>query len=525
MNHLKSTDSLCPECLAVVPATIYEKKGKVYISKTCLDHGEFTDLYWGDYDQYTRVLEYGYLGTTMKNPRTEEKKGCPYDCGVCTNHKSTTVLGIIDVTNRCNLRCPICFAHAGAAGYLYEPTINQIREMMENLLANDPVWTPALQLSGGEPTVRDDLPEIVEMAKDLGFIHVEVNSNGIKMAESSDYCWELKKAGVDTVYLQFDGVTPEPHIKARGFNLLPIKLKAIENLKKSKFYSTVLVPVLVKGVNDEQVGDIIRFALENRDCVRGVNFQPVSFTGRINREERESMRITIPDLMRLAEEQTDGLIKPGDWYPPSILKPVSDFLSEIKNEHFVDMSCHPHCGMGTYLFFDGGDPRSVTEYVNVDLAIKTFEKANEKLSEGKELRAKLEVAAGVVRNIKFRTFSKYLNDVILYSDYLSLNRMHHKMVLVAAMHFMDPYNFDLKRAERCIIHYAALDGRIIPFCTMNTLHRRDVEGLHAQPLSPDKVTPIFDVQALNQKIMEEEQTREQGLAEQLLHSPGRDTRH
>jgi len=525
LKHIKSTDSLCPECLAVVPATIYEDEGKVYISKACPEHGEFNDLYWGDYGQYLRVEEYGHLGTVMKNPRTEEKRGCPYDCGICTNHKSTTALGIIDVTNRCNLRCPICFAHAGAAGYLYEPTNDQIREMMKNLLANDPVWTPALQLSGGEPTVRDDLPEIVEMAKDLGFIHVEVNSNGIMMAESREYCWELKKAGVDTVYLQFDGVTPEPYIKARGFDLLPIKLKAIENLKKSKFNSTVLVPVLVKGLNDNQVGDIIRFAVENRDCVRGVNFQPVSFTGRINREERESMRITIPDLMHLAEEQTDGLIKTRDWFPPSTLQPVSEFLSNMKNEHFVDLACHPHCGMGTYLFFDGDAVRPITEYINVDPAIKAFNRANKKLSEGKELKAKMEVAAGVVRNIKFKTFSKYLNDVILYSDYLSLNRMHHKMILVSAMHFMDPYNFDLKRAEKCIIHYATPDGRIIPFCTMNTLHRKDVERRYAQPLSPEEITPLYDVKALTRKIMEGEQRPDLGLAEHILHASESDTHH
>jgi uncharacterized radical SAM superfamily Fe-S cluster-containing enzyme len=197
----------------------------------------------------------------------------------------------------------------------------------------------------------------------------------------------------------------------------------------------------------------------------------------------------------------------------------------MKDEHFVDLSCHPHCGMGTYLFFDGDDVRPVTEYVNVDSAIKAFEKANRKLSEGKELRAKMDVAAGVVRNIRFRTFANYLNDVILYSDYLSLNRMHHKMILVAAMHFMDPYNFDLRRAEKCIIHYATPDGRIIPFCPMNTLHRRDAERRQALPLSRDRITPLYDVKALTRRILEEKQRPDLGLAEHVIHAPGSNTHH
>jgi uncharacterized radical SAM superfamily Fe-S cluster-containing enzyme len=137
----------------------------------------------------------------------------------------------------------------------------------------------------------------------------------------------------------------------------------------------------------------------------------------------------------------------------------------------------------------------------------------------------MEIAAGVVRNIRFKTFANYLNDVILYGDYLSLNRMHHKMILVSAMHFMDPYNFDLGRAERCIIHYATPDGRIMPFCTMNTLHRKDVERRYAQPLSPDQITPLYDVQALIRKILEEERRPDLGLAEHILNALENDTHH
>ena len=251
MRRLKETSSICPECKQRIPATIYEKNNKVYISKKCPSHGEYMDLYWGNYELYERAENYAHDGVLLENPRTTERKGCPGDCGICPNHKSTTTLGIIDITNRCNLRCPICFAHAGAAGYLYEPSIKQIRNMMENLMSNTPVLTQALQLSGGEPTVREDLPEIIELAHEIGFVHVEVNSNGIRMAESPEYCKELVRAGMDTVYLQFDGVTPEPYRVARGFNLLPIKKRVIQNLRDIDYHAAVFVPVLVKGVNDQ----------------------------------------------------------------------------------------------------------------------------------------------------------------------------------------------------------------------------------------------------------------------------------
>ena len=482
MNEIKQTESLCPECLKVIPATIYEEDGKVYLNKTCPEHGDYTDLYWGDYEQYKRAGEYEYLGTKLNNPRTEVEKGCPYDCGICPDHSSHTVLAIIDVTNRCNLRCPICFAHSGAAGYLYEPTQEQIRGMLENLRANAPVAPPSLQFSGGEPTVRDDLPELVRMAKELGFRHVEVNSNGLRMADSVDYCRTLKEAGVSTVYLQFDGVTPEPYIVARGLDLLEVKKKAFSNLKAGGFKSIVLVPVLVGGVNDDQVGDIIRFAIEHRDVVRAVNFQPVSITGRINRKERMKMRITIPDLMRLAEEQTDGLIKREDWYPVSAVVPLAQLVGKLKDRKYVDFSAHPHCGMATYLIADGEKVTPINDCFDIDDFLDAIEAASRKIDEGHRTRAKMTIAAAALKNIDFGMLRRFILPLIWRGDYKSLSDLHYRMIMIGSMHFMDPYNFDLERVNRCVIHYATPDGRIIPFCTMNTLHRRSVEEKFAKPL-------------------------------------------
>jgi hypothetical protein len=499
----RKTKSLCPICLKVIKATIYDENNKVYITKTCPEHGEYTDLYWGDYEQYKRAQRYEAPGEKLSNPRTETVKGCPYDCGICPEHKSHTVLAIIDVTNRCNLRCPICFAHAGAAGYLYEPSKEEIRKIMENLRANRPVPPPALQFSGGEPTVREDLPDLVRMANELGFQHVEVDSNGIKMAESVDYCKTLKRAGVSTVYLQFDGVTPEPYRVARGFDLLPIKLRAIENLKEAGFHSIVLVPVLVGGVNTNQVGDIIRFAIENRDIVRCVNFQPVAITGRIDAKKRGEMRVTIPDLMRLAEEQTGGLIKRGDWFPVPAAMPFSDFVGHLKRERYVDFSAHPHCGMATYLVMEGDKVEPITKYLNVDGMLASMRDANGRFESGHRTIAEASAITGAIRNVELGTFRRYLLPVLRSGSYESLSDLHHNMVMIGSMHFMDPYNFDVERVQRCVIHYATPDGRIIPFCTMNTLHRSGVEKKYAKPLSADKQTPLIDVEALTKKILEQ----------------------
>jgi len=469
---IKHTKSLCPECKKVVDAVVYAEGGKVWIEKECPTHGRFKDVYWSDYELYKRVLRYDYMGSKLENPRTEATRECPYNCGICTAHKTYTVLGIIDVTNRCNLNCPICFAHAGAVGYVYEPTREQIRAMLENLRANRPVPTHAIQFSGGEPTVREDLPELVRMAKELGFRHVEVNTNGIMLAKSLDYCRELVEAGVDTFYLQFDGTKPKAYEAARGRDLLPIKEKALEHLRKAGCRSVVLVPTLVRGVNDDQVGEIIEFAYKNRDIVRCVNFQPVSITGRIDYSKREQMRITIPDLIHLAEEQTNGRIKADDWYPVPTVVPIAKVAASIVGRGFPEFSCHPHCGMATYIIPTWRGYKPITAFADVDGLLDALDAAVG--LENKD-QAKKMLKDAVKKHVSKGFLFRYFLPILWKGEYEALRRLHYKMIMVGSMHFMDPYNFDVDRVQRCIIHYATPDGRIIPFCSYNSIHRPLVE--------------------------------------------------
>jgi uncharacterized radical SAM superfamily Fe-S cluster-containing enzyme len=305
---IKNTKSLCPQCLAVLDAEVYEDGDKIMIKKTCKEHGEFDNTYWSSSEVYMKAKDYGKVGTGIDNPQTIADSECPQNCGLCEEHESHTVLGLIDVTNRCNMKCPVCFANAAVSKTLYEPTYEEIRTMLQNLRNNKPVPTPAIQYAGGEPTVRKDIVELVKLAKEEGFRHTQIATNGLRLARNPSLAQELKDAGLNTIYLQFDGITEEPYLKIRNRNLLSVKLAAIENCSKANL-GIVLVPTILKGVNHDQIGDILRFAAQNIDIIRGVNFQPVSFAGRTPAEEVESQRVTVPDFEKMVEEQTDNQIK------------------------------------------------------------------------------------------------------------------------------------------------------------------------------------------------------------------------
>ncbi len=480
---LRRTKSLCPECLKVLDAEIFiGPDSKVRIGKECPDHGYFDDTYtFSDPELFEWAEGYAREGSGLENPRTKSDRGCPYDCGLCNNHKSHTVLAIIDVTNRCNLSCPICFANAAAAGYLCEPSFEEIEGIVENLRANRPIPPPAIQFSGGEPTVRSDLPKLISMAKEKGFEHVEVNTNGIMFANSPSFFEECQRAGMDTIYLQFDGLDDAIYKAVRGIPLLGTKMKVLENARRTGFDSIVLVVTLVRGVNDSQVGAIIDFALKNSDVVRCVNFQPVSITGRIDKGQREAMRINTSDFMRLAEEQTNGLIGLGDFRPVPSVVPISRALGSMKGKKYVEFTTSPHCGVATFLIKDGkGNWKPITRMADVDGFLSDMEKIDEKVRAGRGIEARLRMLLSL-RRIKGGLLKDFVWPVLKEGSYRALGKFMRQVVMIGCMHFMDPYNFDLQRVERCTIHYGLPDGTIRPFCTYNSIHRPIVERALSVP--------------------------------------------
>ncbi len=487
---VRETMSVCPECFRVIPAKIVNRDGKLYMVKTCPEHGGFEELYWSDYELYKKYMQFFKSGQGISNPQASISKGCPWDCGLCPLHMSSSVLTNIDVTNRCNLRCPICFANAAKAGYIWEPSIEEIGQWIDNLLKEQPPGL-AVQFSGGEPTVRDDLPEIIKLAIDKGVKQVMIASNGIRLAEDYDYYKRLRYAGLSTVYLQFDGVTPEPYCQARGFNALPLKVKVIENTRRMKEETgdaptLVLVPTVVKGVNDGQVGDIIRYAAKNVDVVKSVDFQPVAITGRINKQEREKMRITIPDLLDRIEEQTNGQIRKEDFYTIPVMYPIIEWLREVsKNgDRYPRVRTHPVCGAGTYVFVYGKELVPITRIIDVDKLIALMEKGVSKT----ELIIR---SATLIRKegLKYaKDFLPVLKSILTSGDF-SVAANFHKLpniLFIGAMHFQDPYNFDVERVMRCVIHYALPEGKIIPFCAYNNFYREEYEKRYSRPVTDDE---------------------------------------
>jgi uncharacterized radical SAM superfamily Fe-S cluster-containing enzyme len=479
--------SLCPECLRKIPMRIYEENGVIYLEKNCPEHGKFEDVYWGDAELfkwfYNGWYNAKYVGSGLENPHTKTVKGCPFDCGLCTQHKSHTVLGIIDVTNRCNMACPVCFAHAGILNYVYEPSYAQVVDMIKLLRNNKPWACNALQFSGGEPTLRNDLPELVAEAKKAGIRHVEVNTNGLRLAEDIDYFKRLLDAGVSTFYLQFDGLDEEIYRKTRArTDLVPVKQKVLENARKLGLESIVLVVTLARGVNDKELGTIVRYAVENHDVVRCINIQPISMAGRARKEEMRKMRITVPDAIKLIEEQTNGKITTKDWRPVNWPVPISKGMEILKNRPYPEFTMHPMCGAATFILIEkNGSYKPITQYVDVDKFAEIFWNIYYSGVKGKRVMAKMRMLE-FLPMVKSPIVRDLLKDVVTKGSYEALGKFMRRIIMIGIMHFMDVWNFDLDRAQRCVIHYATPDGKVRSFCTYNSIYRSQVEKQFATPV-------------------------------------------
>lgn len=490
----KDTESLCPECRKIIPAKLVEKDGKVMIEKECPEHGNISDVYWSDVELFLKAERYAYDGAGVENPKISDATTCPFECGLCNLHLSHTSLANLDLTNRCNLKCPICFANANAAGYVYEPSYEEVIRMLEVLREERPVPCTAVQFSGGEPTIYPRFFDVLRNAKEMGFTQVQIATNGIKLAQDEDFARKCSEASLNTIYLQFDGLKEENYINARGKALLDVKKKAIENVRKlDERPSIVLVPTIVKGINDDQVGPILEFALENSDVIRGVNFQPVAFTGRIRKEEREQQRYTLPDLVKDIGEQT-GYTNKDDWFPVPTVAPVSSFVSSILNEDKVTFTPHPHCGLATYLFIQDGEVIPLPRFIDVEKLFRGLYEISEK-AVGARIKFPSKVKAvnlvkkclideEIPEGLSLVKFVKMMETVFSDETKEGLSDFSWKMMFVGGMHFQDSYNYDIERVKRCAIHYVTPDEDIIPFCAYNAgpLYREEVEKKFSVPL-------------------------------------------
>jgi len=482
---IKVTASICPECISEgnsiknskLMAIVYEENGKVWIIKECSEHGIVKDLYWGDYEMYQRAKRFADPGITIINPdvdKPEEAVSCPDDCGLCIKHKSHTNLGNIVLTNRCNLSCWYCFFYAKKGESIYEPSLDNIREMLRRMKNQKPIGANAIQFTGGEPTLRDDIIEIIKIAKDEGYDHVQFNTNCIEFARNPELVKNLKEAGVGIVYMSFDGVTPETNPK--NYWEIP---NALENCRKVDL-SIVLVPTLIKGVNDHEIGDMIRFASGNIDIVRGLNIQPVSLVGMMPRQMRDKQRITIPDVCKKIEEQTDGQITRDDFFTIPSASRITDFIEAMTGQPKYKLSSHFACGLATYAFKEGDKLIPITRFIDVNGLFGYLKEETENIQKSRIKKISKAISgAKLLLNIKKfidegkkpkgLDISRIITSAITGGSYESLEEFHRKSLFIGMMHFMDLYNYDIDRVQKCCVHYATPDGRIIPFCAFNVI--------------------------------------------------------
>ncbi len=475
------TQSVCPYCYRILPAIVVERDGKIYIRRVCPEHGEIEELYYGDIEIYKKMIKWSEEGRGPRHIYTPITKPCPFSCGLCPLHKQHSALVNLVVTNRCDLSCWYCFFFSEAAGYVYEPSIEQIVNMIRSIKKQ--AVTVNIQITGGEPLLRDDLVDIVKVLKAEGVRHVQLNTNGIRFStmywedpgKAIDFARALRTNGVNTVYLSYDGVTPVTNWK----NHWEIPY-IFEVFRKAGMTSTVLVPTVIRGVNTHELGAIIRFASKHVDVVRGVNFQPVSLTGMMKRHERAKYRITIADMIKLVEEQTDGEVYREAWYPIPVSAVFSRFIEGIAGEFKFEMANHPLCGAATYVYVEKQGKEKlpklvpVTEFVDVDGLLEFLEEKWEDLFSGS---TRLMTGLKVLYSIKKFFYEekmppefdlyKIIFNIIIRRNYEALGELHYKMLFLGSMHFMDLYNYDIQRVQRCNIHYVVPDGRLIPFCAYN----------------------------------------------------------
>jgi uncharacterized radical SAM superfamily Fe-S cluster-containing enzyme len=479
---LKFHQSLCPGCVDEEKwdtmkafSVVYVLGNKVWMSKKCDIHGAFTEVYWSDYDLYKKAERFQDAGLKILNPDIKKTHiDCPSDCGLCAEHESHTGLGNIVLTNRCDLTCWYCFFYAKEGEPIYEPTMDQIKFMLKRMKDKKPVGANAVQLTGGEPTLREDIVEIVKAAREIGYDHVQLNTNGVNLSKSLELTKGIKEAGVHTLYMSFDGMTPETNPKnyweAPG---------AIENCRKAGI-GIVLVPTVIGGINDHELGDILRFGLGNIDTIRSVNFQPVSLVGRMPDKLRKKQRITIPGAIKKIEEQTDGQIGREHWFTVPCAKNITEFVEAIKSKPQYRLSIHFACGMATYVFKDGERIVPLPEFFDIEGFFEYLAQLTKEINDSPIKAVKKPVVLGkLIMNIgqfideekkpKGMNFAKVMAGAVGGGNYHGLADFHQNSLFVGMMHFQDPYNWDIDRIHKCDIHYATPDGRILPFCTFNVI--------------------------------------------------------
>lgn len=440
------TLSLCHVCLKRVDAKIVFENGNVYMLKRCNEHGNSKVLIADDIEYYKNIRNYNKPSETPYIFNTKTHYGCPYDCGLCPDHEQHSCLSIVEVTDRCNLTCPTCYAGSSPT-FGRHRTLEEIKKMLDVIVKNEKE-PDVVQISGGEPTIHPQFFEILDYAKILPIRHVMLNTNGIKIAKDKAFAARLKTYAPDfEIYLQFDSFEDSVLRELRGADLAAIRQQALDNLNELNL-STTLVVTLQKGLNDHEIGKIIDFALKQK-CVRGVTLQPTQIAGRLEHFNPETDRMTLTEVRRKILEQTEV----------------------FNGDDLLPVPCNPDALVMGYALKLGDEVFPLTRYINpndlLDNSKNTIVYEQDEMLHGKMIELfstgnSVEVAEENLKSI-----------MCCLPNIEAPNLGYDNLFRVIIMQFIDAYNFDVRAIKKSCVHIVNKDYKIIPFETMNLFYRDD----------------------------------------------------
>jgi len=465
-NFLGTTQSLCPDCLELVPAKIIVRRGRVYFRKRCAIHGEREDFVCSDVDFYDRT-EYTVPARLSAEYGIEPNKGCPYDCGLCTEHEQHTCIGLVELTDSCNLTCPMCYA-SSAPGGKHVP-LDDCKRAIDRLVEVEG-RPEVLQLSGGEPTIHPQFREVLDYALSQPIDYVQINTNGIRFAHDPGLVEALAvhRERLE-VFFQLDGLNDEVSISLRGEPLLETKRRALELLGRSDLHVTLAV-TMQAGVNDDQMGPLVEFAIE-RPWITGMNFQPATYSGRYFLPDELERRITFPDVIKGIAQQTDGLFREDDFMP---------------------LPCaHPNCHSIAFAWRTGASVIPLNRFIdahdNFDLLANgicfTRPAARNLMLQylgrqgccgGQCAPVEPESAADALPVLSPGSNGCSPNgdpSQEFFANVLAQRLGATDLFRITITSFLDAYNFDVRRLMKCCTHHVLPSGHVIPFCAYNTLYR------------------------------------------------------
>jgi 7,8-dihydro-6-hydroxymethylpterin dimethyltransferase len=443
------TRSVCPVCLRGVDAQVLLRASRVYLRKRCPEHGWFEGLISSDAEAYVASARFNKPGSIPLAWSTEVRDGCPWDCGLCPEHKQHICVALIEVNSGCNLDCPVCFANAGQGFNLTLPEVERMLDRLVELEGNPEV----VQFSGGEPTIHPQILDFVVAAQARGIPHVMINTNGVRIAADDAFLEALAELR-PSIYLQFDGLQVKTHLALRGQDLRETKARALDRLSAAGL-DVVLVAAMERNVNDDELGDLVRFGL-GHPAVRGIAFQPVTHVGR-HPDFDPLQRMTIPDVIGGIVAQSDGMLRNDDFVPVPC--------------------CFPTCQSNTYLYLSDEGVVPLPRVLNVDenLDYITNRAVPDLAPLNPDVRQALEAlwsSAAVPGTAALLGRFRCAGDECLTLGWSDL-ALKQRLFQISIKDFMDAWTFNVKQVMKCCVGVLVPDGRLIPFCAYNTVGYRE----------------------------------------------------